>query len=267
MHQNDNPLVLALDYPGYRKEARIEELGLERHGFRVHNLLRGPLPRAVSGSGYAARLLANVPSGAGPVAAVAAYCASAPLAFEVAAALGGRPPAIVLFDAEATSPETIAADYRARLAGLGVPPDEREPSRPVDAVALTDDPERLVDELTGELARRARAALRAAGADEAESAASATHMVSAYTDWLTHLVAAHHARTRPWEGEVLRLGSADSDPFGFPCAAGRSSRALRLNCDRFELLRSEETRAVVLEALGLADTPDTGERTARCPAA
>lgn len=265
MQQSEIPVVLALDYPGYRKEARIEELGLDRHGVRVHGLLRGPLPRALSGADYAARLLANVPSGAGPVAAVAAYCASAPLAFEVAAALGGEPPTIVLFNAEATSLDSIAADYRARLDGLGIPPDEQEPSELVDAVALADDPERLVGELTGELSRRARAALRAAGADEAESAASATHMVSAYTDWLSHLVAAHHARTHLWEGEVLRLASADSDPFGFTCAAGRQ-RTLRLSCDRWELLRSEETRVVVLGALALAGTPDMRERTARCPA-
>jgi hypothetical protein len=266
MHRSENPVVLALDYPGYRKEARIEELGLDRHGVRVLDLLRGPLPRAVTGAGYAARLLANVPSGPGPVAAVAAYCASAPLAFEVAAALGGEPPAIVLFDAETTSRDSITADYRARLGGLGVQLDEAELSERVDADALADDPERLVEELTGDLARRAHAALRAAGADEAESAASATHMVNAYTDWLSHLVAAHHARTSPWEGEVLCLTSSDTDPFGFTCAAGRQ-RALRLSCERFELLRSEETRAAVLDVLGLTRTSDTRERTARCPAA
>ncbi|MFE2933507.1 hypothetical protein [Streptomyces sp. NPDC059278] len=265
MHQSEDPVVLALDYPGYRKAARIGQLGLDGHGVRVHGLLRAPLPRAVSGAGYAARLLANVPSGTGPITAVAAYCASAPLAFEVAAVLGGEPPLIVLFDPEATSLDSITADYRARLGALGIRLDEQELGERVDAVALAEDPERFVDELTGELAHQAHAALRAAGADEAEIAASTTHMVSAYTDWLSHLVAAHHARTSPWEGEVLRLASADADLSSFACAAGRQ-RALRLSCDRFELLRSQETRAVVLKALGLPLTSDTGERTERCPA-
>ncbi|MFJ7240061.1 hypothetical protein ACIQWB_23425 [Streptomyces olivaceus] len=267
MPQREEPVVLTLDYPGYRKEARIDELGLDGHGVRVHGLLRAPLPRAVSGADYAARLLANVPSGTGPIAAVAAYCASAPLAFEVAAALGGEPPSIVLFDAEATSLDSITADYRARLGGLGVQPDEQELSERVDPVALAEDPERFVDELTGEVARQAHAALRAAGAGEAEIAASAGHMVSAYTDWLSHLMAAHHARTSPWEGEVLHLVSADADPSGFVCAAGHGrQRTLRLSCDRFELLRSEETRASVLEALGLPLTSATREKTEHCPA-
>ncbi|MFD3497958.1 hypothetical protein ACFWWT_19945 [Streptomyces sp. NPDC058676] len=265
MHRTEGPVVLALDYPGYRKEARIDELGLDRHGVRVHGLLRSPLPRAVSGAGYAARLLANVPAGTGPIAAVAAYCASAPLAFEVAAALGGEPPVIVLFDPEATSWDTITADYRARLGGLGIRLSEPELRQRIEAVALAEDPERFVDALTGELARQAHAALRAAGADEAEVAASATHMVSAYADWLSHLVAAHHARTSPWEGEVLRLTSADADPSSFARAAGQQ-RALRLSCDRFELLRAEETRVAVLEALGLPLAPNTWERAERCPA-
>ncbi|MEV5982168.1 hypothetical protein [Streptomyces sp. NPDC052114] len=273
----EGPVVLALDYPGYRKEARIDDLGLDRHGVRVHGLLRSPLPRAVRGADYAARLLANVPPGTGPVAAVAAYCASAPLAFEVAAALGGeQPPLIILFDAEATSWDAIAADHRARLHGLGVRPNEREVAARHGAAALGEAPERFVEDLTGELARQAREALRAAGADEAEVAASATHMVSAYTDWLSHLVAAHHAHTSSWAGEVLRLTSTDGDSSAFACAAERQ-RELRLGCDRFELLRSEQTRAAVLAALGLPIAPHsqekphsqettyTQERTERCP--
>ncbi|MDF3140219.1 MULTISPECIES: hypothetical protein [unclassified Streptomyces] len=265
MDQSERPVVLALDYPGYRKEARIDELSLERHGVRVQDLLSAHLPRAVSGAAYAARLLANVPAGTGPVAAVAAYCASAPLAFEVAAALGGEPPVIMLFDPEGTSLESITAEYRARLAGLGVQLDEQELSELVDADTLAEAPERFVADLTGELARQAHAALRAAGANETEIAASATQMVSAYTDWLSHLVAAHHSRTPTWEGHVLRVDSADADPAGYACTAGHQ-RALRLSCDRFELLRAEETRAAVLEALGLPLASDTKERTERCPA-
>ncbi|QOV36559.1 hypothetical protein IM697_42390 [Streptomyces ferrugineus] len=264
MVQSERPVVLALDYPGYRKEARIDELGLERHGVRVHDLLPAPLPRAVSGAAYAARLLANVPAGTGPVAAVAAYCASAPLAFEVAAALDGEP-VIMLFDPEVTSLESITAEYRARLAGLGVQLDEQELSELVDADTLAEAPERFVADLTDELARQAFAALRAAGANESEIAASATQMVSAYTDWLSHLVAAHHSRTPTWEGHVLRVDSADADPAAYACTAGHQ-RALRSSCDRFELLRAEETRAAVLEALGLPLVSGTRERTERCPA-
>jgi hypothetical protein len=257
MDQSEQPVVLTLDYPGYRKEARIEELGLEQHWVRVHDLLGAPLPRAVSGAAYAARLLENLPSGTGPVAAVAAYCASAPLAFEVAAALDGEPPVVMLFDPEATSLESITKEYRARLAGLGVKPDEQELSERLDARTLAEAPERLVADLTDELTRQAHAALRAAGAKESEIAVSAGQMVSAYTDWLSHLVAAHHSRTPSWEGQVLRVDSADADPAGYPCTAAHR-RELRLSCDRFELLRDEETRAAVLEALGLVPASARG---------
>ncbi|MFF9132587.1 MULTISPECIES: hypothetical protein [unclassified Streptomyces] len=265
MHRTDGPVVLTLDYPGFRKEARIDELGLDRHGVRVHELLRAPLPRAVSGAAYAARLLAGLPPQPGPVAAIAAYCASAPLAFEVAAALGGPPPLIVLFDPEATTWDTVTADYRARLAGLGIPPDgQGDPVGDRAATTLADDPQRFVDALTGELARLARAALREAGADEAEVTASATHLVGAYTDWLCHLVAARHARTSGWPGEVLCLTSADAVPSGIARDAGRRAE-LRLPCDRFELLRSEEARAAVLDALGLPREPYAQEGSGRCP--
>ncbi|MGQ4464646.1 amino acid adenylation domain-containing protein [Streptomyces violaceoruber] len=265
MDLSKRPVVLAIDYPGYRKEARFDELALERYGVRVHDLLHGPLPRAVSGSDYAARLLANMPVETGPVTAVAAYCASAPLAFEVAAVLGGEPPVIILFDPEVTTLETITTEYRARLTGLGVQMDEQELSELIDAYDLAEAPERFVANLTGELARHAQAALRAAGANESEVLASATQMVGAYTDWLSHLVAAHHARTPIWEGHVLRVDSAAADPAGYACTAGHQ-RVLRLSCDRFELLRADETRAAVLETLGLPLASDTEERTKRCPA-
>lgn len=65
---------------------------------------------------------------------------------------------------------------------------------------------------------------------------------------------------------MLRLDSTDTDPDRFACTAG-DQRALRMSCDRFELLRSEATRAAVLDALSLPLAPDLGGRTEPCPAA
>ncbi|MFF5254162.1 hypothetical protein ACFY4K_19245 [Streptomyces leeuwenhoekii] len=246
----EEPLLLTLDYPGYRKEARIADLGLADHGVRTVELLRRPLPRAATGPAYAARLLAGRPAGGGPVAAVAAYCASAPLAFEVAAALAGPdgPSLIVLFDAEGTTADAVAGSYREALAQLGVDAGEDEVRARVDPSLLASAPDRLVADLVDGLEREAAAALRGMGGSAREAADGAARLAGTYADWLSHLVAAHHCVTSAWTGRVVHVMSAEARPGAFAHAAGERQE-VRVDCDRAELLRRPQARAALLGAL------------------
>ncbi|MET8022329.1 hypothetical protein, partial [Streptomyces decoyicus] len=101
--------VLVLDYPGRRVEARIEELGLEEHGYDVRYLLSQPLPRHHLAADYAEALLATHPV-LDDVRAVLAFCMAAPLAQEVAARISC--PLLVFFDGEPSSPEAIRCEFR-----------------------------------------------------------------------------------------------------------------------------------------------------------
>ncbi|GHH88743.1 hypothetical protein GCM10018793_69600 [Streptomyces sulfonofaciens] len=245
------PLLLMLDYPGYRPEARIGELGLEQHGLRVRNLLAGPLPRTTGAAAYVAQALATGHPDDRPVTAVGAYCVSGSLAFEAAArvaAAQGHRPVIVLFDAEDATAATILASYREALSRLGVRPSEADLAARVDLSLLTRDPEALVEALSADLAREAVAALAALGGDGTEARESARHLSGAYADWLRHILAAHDGAGPSWEGEVLRITSADTPAAPFTCRAA-AVREVRVSCARPDLLRSEETRVAVLAAV------------------
>jgi hypothetical protein len=268
------PLVLALDYPGYRTEARMAELRLAEHGVPLHELLRRPLPREADGAHYAARVLAQHPVPGGPdtpVAAVAAYCASAPLAFEVAARIpagaGSRPPAdagshppavadsrrpplVILFDAEPGTREPILDSYREALRNVGA-----RPAEPPDLDLLDRDPGAFAECLTAGVRSHALDALREFAADEEEAAASAGQLAETYADWAGHLIAAHHSAVSDWPGDVLHIVSADNTHAPFPHGA-RSVRQIRVDTPRKDLLRYAGTREAVLDALsGTAGAP------------
>ncbi|RXS84650.1 hypothetical protein EST92_10455 [Streptomyces sp. TM32] len=249
-HPAEEPLLVALDYPGYRAEARLAELRLPEHGLGVHELLSRPLPCATRGTDYAAHLLASHPLPGGPgtreVAAVAAYCASAPLAFEVAARLGadaGTPPLLILFDAEPDTRRPALDSYREAVAQFGV-----SPSEPPEPGLLDRAPEAFVESLVGRLRGHAVSALHTLGSDQEEAVASAAQMADAYADWLRHLVAAHHSAVTDWTGDVLHIVSADGAPSPFPHGT-RSVRRTQIDCARKDLLRCAETRSAVLAAV------------------
>lgn len=253
-----DPLLLVLDYPGYRAEARFDALRLDEHGVAVRDLLAGALPQETRGAQYAARLLETSCGPGGPVgpvgpgnqvAAVGAYCASAPLAFEVAARLhrasDGRRPLIVLFDAEPGPRETFLASHRATAGQFGSAAD---PVPDVSAEGLDRDPDALVDALVEDVRGRALAALRGVAADEREAVTSAEQMAATYASWARHLAAAHHSRVAGWPGDVLHIRSADGVRAPFRHGA-RVVEEIRVDCARKDLLRSPETRAAVLAAL------------------
>ena len=250
MHHAEKPLLYVLDYPGFRTEPRVDDLQLDRHELRVRNLLRQPLPRVVDATAYVSRILAGISAGEGPVAAVAAYCTSAPFAFEVASATARgqqEPPIIVLFDAEASTPDMILDSYRTVLAGIGVQPTEEDLRSRANLSLLSEDPRRFVDALTRNLEREVVTILRTMGSSDEEATESARHMTNTYADWLSHLVSAYRSNIPSWSGEILNITSADGPQKGFTFQSG-TVRDVRMTCDRAQLLRSEETRSVVLSA-------------------
>ncbi|GAA4629406.1 hypothetical protein GCM10023196_050110 [Actinoallomurus vinaceus] len=250
MRHEDEPLLYVLDYPGFRTEARVDDLQLDQYGVRVRNLLRHPLPRAVDATAYASRIIAGVSPGEGPVAAVAAYCTSASFAFEVASATARsqqKPPVIILFNAEAGTPEMILDSYRTALSGIGARSPEQDLSSRADMSLLSEDPERFVDALVQNVERAVVATLRTAGSSEEEATESARHMANTYADWLSHLVAACHSSVCSWSGNVVNITSADGPQKEFAFESD-TVRNVRMACDRAQLLRSEATRSVVLSA-------------------
>jgi hypothetical protein len=260
MRHGEMPLLFVLDYPGYRVEAKVDDLRLDQFGLRVRDLLRHPLPRAVDGSAYVSRVLAGASADEGPVAAVAAvaaYCTAAPFAFEVASIVSrAQPnaPKIILFDAEACTSDTILDSYRTTLSGLGVQPTEEDLRNDVDMTLLAKDPRGFVDVLIHNIEREAVAILGAMGSSEEEATESARRMSNAYADWLSHLVSSYRSQVHSSDFEVLNIISADSPQKGFEYEAS-VRRDVRVTCDRSQLLRSEETRSAVLSALAVSKTP------------
>ncbi|WP_406292872.1 hypothetical protein OG948_00645 [Embleya sp. NBC_00888] len=248
------PLLLVLDFPGYRTEARVRDLRLDEHGLRVHELLRHPLPRETTGAAYIRRLLSAHPVPAVPVAAVLAYCASAPLALELAEATAGRQrhlPQVILFDAVASTRDAVRAAHRDALARLGP---VRAGEETADPAFLSADPDYFVEAAVRDVERKAVDLLRADGATAHEATESAAHMAGGYADWLTHLVAAPRSRASSWSGNILRIASADHPRDAFPVTAHRVED-VQVDCAREHLLRDEGTRTAVLSFLAATAPP------------
>ena len=161
--------LLILDYPGRRQEAHLSELGLEGLGFDCRNLLTHPLPDEVSTPPYARRLIDRADLPAQGALAVLSYCSSAPLAAAVAARLAtDRPLPIVFFDPFHLHRQHISGRYIVAVRQIeGGEPAANGPPL-LDIAARIGQPG-LVDEITGDLNARARAALASEGLDEAEA--------------------------------------------------------------------------------------------------
>lgn len=247
MPEGEGPLLLTLDYPGYRREARISDLHLEQAGIRVREVLHHPLPHVADGPAYVAQLLADDRDIKGPATAVAAYCASAPLALTLASALRqAQPPVVILFDAWQPIPADILSSHRQALQDLGVTA-ERGPQAAAPTVL-----DQLVSHLVRDLQAEAFRALRALGTTEEEMADSVAHFTAAHTDWLFHLAAAQRGNSEAAPGEVVHLLSKEAPLARFRLPAGH--RCVHIQCSRKDLLRAEQTRAAVLGALQPSNT-------------
>jgi hypothetical protein len=245
MTPTPDPLLLVLDYPGRRREARVTDLGLDADGFRVRELLAQPLPEAPTAAGYARAVLGAHPAAERP-AAILAYCSAAPLAGHCAALLAGQgaPPPLVLFDPEPATPRHIADAYADALRQVA----ERPPAAPALGVAaLLDRPAELLGSVREDLVRRAAGSLRAEGISERAAAGAAADFARQHVAWLAHLLAARDPAPAP-AGRTVHVLSADH-PAAAPGTGGPQPDTVRVPCARRDLLAHPATRTAVLAFL------------------
>lgn len=259
------PLLLALDYPGRREEARVRDLHLEDAGFDVRYLLAPPFVRQLTAPAYAAELIARYGPFEPPPTAVLAYCMAAPIAQEVAGlcGAGGEPVPLLVFDGEPATPSAIEQQYRASVdqfrAQFGVA-DQADRRLPFDRLALSSSPGECVERMRRCLVELGVTALRQdADPDEEfeDLEQTAGQVADFYVAWLVHLVAAHNASWPQWRGEVLHIASRDH---GWTCAwpGARATAVRRVEADRDELLSHPDVRDLVLAFLGRAPAAAPG---------
>ncbi|MGV4928249.1 hypothetical protein K2224_37770 (plasmid) [Streptomyces sp. BHT-5-2] len=245
----EQPVVLVLDYPGHRPEAKLSELRLEDAGFDVRYLLTRPLPRDLSADAYASRALQAAENLPCEIHAVLAYCMSATLAQHVAALTSASH--LLLFDAEISAPDVVAKEVREILrsfmAGAELPGWWSD-----DALARS--PVEVMDRVHDHLFEVIRTALAEDSGmdDQAEDPAAtqvARNLVGTYMDWLAHLVAAHRSVLPAFAGASAQIVSARHVlPDTWPGLS--SPGCMRMASERQTLAADEETRRFVLRALG-----------------
>ncbi|SBT65720.1 hypothetical protein GA0070622_2725 [Micromonospora sediminicola] len=241
-------LLLVLDYPGRRTEARVADLGLEHAGFAVRYLLREPFVREPTAPRYAEELLAQTPVD-GPCAGVLAYCMAASIAQEVASRVSAaaEPTALILFDGEPASPAAIEEQFdvtaRQLAAQLGGMPPQASDASVFDPARLAGHPEDVIAAMRHTLVELGVSAV-GEGDDDPYARDTAEDLADFYLDWLVHLVAANNASWPAWGGEVLHVMSRDHG-FAGPWPGAATTRHVRCGVPRPELLRHPEVLPTV----------------------
>ncbi|MFE4261105.1 hypothetical protein [Streptomyces sp. NPDC056883] len=242
--------LLALDYPGRRAEAKIADLGLEAHGFEVAHLLTAPLPDELTGRAYAEKLFSTHGVADREIAGVLAYCASAPLAQELARHMveaGSEAPPLFFFDAAPLTAQDITDDYTAVLRQIDASGFEESGSQ-TDVASLIGTPEELVAAMREEMTRYARNSLAEDLFDDEEVALASEQIVRVYLDLLTHQIAAYHGAAPAWGGDVVNIVSA-GNAFQGDWPGARATRVVRTAHERASLLADPATRDTVLSLL------------------
>jgi hypothetical protein len=244
------PLLLVLDYPGRRPEARVSDLRLDEAGYDLRDLMRPPLPRSASAAEYAVQALTVAGEPIPAVHAVLGYCMAAPLGQEVAARTGC--PRLLLFDGEPSTPQAIGTEYRGLLESVSA----ASPALPswwgTDVLDERSDTflQRSERHLT-EVVRESLATDEASwGEDDGDDALAP--LIGGFLDWLAYLVAAYRTDYPAWNGRVVNFLSRDQPAVpNWPGA--RATRSIRAGEPREDLLASTTTRRLVLEALDTGD--------------
>ncbi|WP_167517388.1 hypothetical protein [Micromonospora orduensis] len=261
------PVLLVLDYPGRREEARIADLRLQERGYDVRHLLVAPFSRELDAPSYARDLVRRHRLAEASVAAVLSYCMSAAIAQEVAALVNRdqEPVRVVLFDAEPVTPAAVAGQYAEALRQMAEQLDVGQPQpwsgQIFDEDALTRRPDEVIRRMRQELVGFATSALTAGSYDEDEAAGTASALAELYLDWLVHLVAAYHATWPAWGGSVVHVLSR-SPGFTGPWPGARETHLVRTAAPRADLLSTAEVAAMVDAHLRQVPTSVTrsGER-------
>lgn len=231
-------VLLALDYPGRRDEARIADLRLEADGWDVKYLLQPPFGRLPDCASYAGHLARRFGPFGPEVTAVLAYCMAAPIAQYLAVQL--QVP-LVLFDGEPSTTEAVERELEVAKKQLGW---SRNAGSAADLF-----PEDQLRGRAADCARRMReilvplaaAALRADGVPELDAAAEAGPVADFYLDWLTYLIAAHNTDWPRWPGPVFHVMSRGHGYAGdWPGAGG--TLLGRIDSERSTLLGQSRTR-------------------------
>ncbi|GAA2048399.1 hypothetical protein GCM10009839_62450 [Catenulispora yoronensis] len=246
-------MLLVLDYPGRRPEARISDLRLEESGYDVRYLMQPPLPREPSTAGYVAEFLpdADVSS---PVHAILTYCGASALGQELALRTGC--PHLLSFNAELCTPRTIGTEYRALLESVTGDPVALPPWW--DPALLADRSDDFLKRCEAHLLDHIRQSLAAQfGADPADPTAAEDlreaeealiPLLDGFLDWLAYLAASHRADHPAVDTDVISFLSQDQ-PAVDPWPGARSTRTIRVDTTRDDLLAHAATRGLVLEAL------------------
>jgi hypothetical protein len=244
-------VLLVLDFPGRREEARIADLRLEEAGWKVEYLLTPPYSRTVNARGYAAELARR--QGNAVPRAVLAYCMAAPLAHELAALLSppGSPVPLLLFDGEPGHADEVRAAVSTVAGQLG----GADATDLVDGLSgMSDDalaarPDEVMKAIETATLRLAADVFRADGFSEERASAAAAEVSGFYLDWIAHLIAALTSDRPEWGGSVRHIRTpGHKGPDVWPGASTTENHVVATA--RNDLLSHPRTRELALTLLG-----------------
>jgi hypothetical protein len=241
-------LILCLDFPGGRAAAGFAELvpGLPIDACFLHIGQAGGGPLASCVEDWVAQIAAT----GRPVRAVLGFCAGTTLATRVADAIAkaGPPPMVVLFDAAATTGDSLAGEFMAALESsadhltAAELADARELAEQL-AATYADDLPRIAAALTDRYGR-----LMSAVADRLSLPEFyRQELTNGFTAYLNYRRLAGEGGFDTHTTTPLFLSSADHE---LPVA---DVRTITLDVDHVDLLRDPEVHKLVIDLL-------TGER-------
>ncbi|MFE8944821.1 hypothetical protein [Streptomyces sp. NPDC007856] len=210
--------------------------------------MKSPLPQEFYAEEYAARLLAA--SGCTrPVGLVVSYCLASSIGYEVARQVTSRQgsaPVLVALDGSPCPAESVLSAYR-EAAVRFAEDDAVHLLQPTES-DLIERPKDVLAAMERELTDLAARSLREEELEEDLIQDMVEDLVHHTVDWLTHLVAAHNASFLQWEGDVVLVSSRDQ-PFEGPWPGARSTRVVRVDCSRAELLDQPRVRRAIADCM------------------
>ena len=242
-------LVLCLDFPGGRAAAGFAELAagvpIDACFLHIGPTGDGPLPAAVE------RWVAQIAATGRPVRAVLGFCAGTALATRVADAIAvtAPPPMVLLFDAVATSAQSLANQFTSALESSAdhLTEDELTDARDLAEQLAQTHPDDL-PAIAAALAERYDLLMRAVAGRLSLPEFYRQELTHGFTTYLDYLLLAGDGGFDTRTTTPLFLSSAEHE---LPVD---DARARTLDVDHTDLLRDPEAHKLVTDLL-------TGERT------